>query len=159
MQLSQLTAALAAIVVAVSAQSSDNTSQALPIVDLGYELHQASLYNVSRLFGNLVDVYSYCPVHWRFLQLLKHPLCRTTSRRVEVCSTSASSSQQVCSTDRLARPHLSTSRPRMAGYRGRVPPIVSHRRPNHLQHFVVPSNQPQFLFHAGPPYRRRLLVS
>ena len=67
--------------------SSAPQSSSLPVVDLGYERHQAAFFNVG-----LQQWLAHCArsspsltlVHWWLLQLLKHPLRRSTSRRSEI---------------------------------------------------------------------------
>lgn len=56
-------------------------NSSLPIVDLGYELQQASGFNVRH--GNVLTFYTNSRLtivgHWPLLQLLEHPFCSPTS--------------------------------------------------------------------------------
>lgn len=83
-------AAAAALIGAAYAQNSS-----LPTVDLGYEIYQASGFNVRQSslgfdVGLLTD-----PGYRQLLQLLQHTICCSARWQPEVCTASGSSRKQI----------------------------------------------------------------
>lgn len=99
---------VAAIAAATCAGVVSAQNASLPVVDLGYELHQASFYNVNLSTHRLKNIQltrdrlpvasiTYCPTHYE-TQLTRssidqclvhqHSLCRSSSRRVAFRRTS-----------------------------------------------------------------------
>lgn len=65
--------------------------QALPQVDLGYEIHQAISYNVrTNLKHRRQAGADYCTECFRFIQLQQHKIRATPHRRITFCSTGPS---------------------------------------------------------------------
>lgn len=69
-------------------------SPALPIVDLGYELHQASFFNV-RPYSHSCPPYGLIDtVYWGLLQLLQYQICAASRRRSAISRASPSAGQE-----------------------------------------------------------------
>lgn len=88
-----LKTALAGLALFSELALSQNAS-ALPIVDLGYELHQASFFNVrpyAQLYRPPGLMYT---VYWGLLQLLQHQVCAASHRRTAISRPSPSAGQK-----------------------------------------------------------------
>ena len=108
----------------VSAQTNSSNSS-LPVVDLGYELHQAALFNVCHQRLALILLRRICVSkiestnstllgNWPILYFLKHQICCTSGTRSPFPSTASPSYHSLSDPDwRQCECHLSTVLPKL----------------------------------------------
>lgn len=124
----------AVIVLAVGALAAPQGSNPLPKVDLGYEIHQASSFNVRSYLPKKTNWVADNDVgHWRILQFFQYQICRATCWEPSFPRTGSSTEQERYRADGRRRENLPSSFTSMAFACQQIHPSIPVRSILRLQ--------------------------